>query len=53
MGQVRRGGFWCELAVAQGTRVCLSNWPASQPLSEQLVTHEKDMIEAALAEASG
>src|SRR5713101_1054930 len=27
--------------------------PASQPLSEQLVTHEKDMIEAALAEASG
>jgi DNA-binding NtrC family response regulator len=27
--------------------------PTSQPLSEQLVTHEKDMIEAALAEASG
>ena len=27
--------------------------PASQPLSEQLVTHEKDVIEAALAEASG
>jgi transcriptional regulator with GAF, ATPase, and Fis domain len=27
--------------------------PASQPLSEQLVIHEKDMIEAALAEASG
>jgi PAS domain S-box-containing protein len=27
--------------------------PASQPLSEQLVTHEKDMIEAALAEARG
>jgi transcriptional regulator with GAF, ATPase, and Fis domain len=27
--------------------------PASQPLSAQLVTHEKDMIEAALAEASG
>jgi len=26
--------------------------PASQPLSKQLVTHEKDMIEAALAEAS-
>jgi transcriptional regulator with PAS, ATPase and Fis domain len=26
---------------------------ASQPLSKQLVTHEKDMIEAALAEASG
>jgi transcriptional regulator with PAS, ATPase and Fis domain len=25
----------------------------SQPLSDQLVTHEKDMIEAALAEASG
>ena len=27
--------------------------PARQPLSEQLVIHEKDMIEAALAEASG
>ncbi len=27
--------------------------PASQPLSEQLVIHEKDMIEVALAEASG
>jgi DNA-binding NtrC family response regulator len=27
--------------------------PASQPLSAQLVTHEKDMIEAALAEARG
>jgi transcriptional regulator with GAF, ATPase, and Fis domain len=27
--------------------------PASQPLSDQLVIHEKDMIEAALAEASG
>jgi transcriptional regulator with GAF, ATPase, and Fis domain len=27
--------------------------PASQPLSEQLVTHEKDVIEAALAEARG
>jgi len=27
--------------------------PASQPFSEQLVIHEKDMIEAALAEASG
>ena len=27
--------------------------PIGQPLSEQLVTHEKDMIEAALAEARG
>ena len=27
--------------------------PASQPLSEELVTHEKAMIEAALAAAGG
>src|SRR5882724_4323983 len=41
---VRRDGFWCGLAVAQGTTTCLSNWPTSQPLSEQLVTHENNMI---------
>jgi hypothetical protein len=53
VNQARRGVFWCGLAAAQDTKVCLANWPASQPLSEQLVTHEKNMIEAALAEVSG
>jgi hypothetical protein len=53
VGQARRSGFWFGLAVAEDTKVCLSNWPASQPFSEQLVTHEKNMIEAALVEARG
>lgn len=53
VGQARRGSFWCGLAAAQDTKVCLSNWPASHPLSEQFVTHKKNMIEAALVEARG
>ena len=47
MNQARR--FLVRAGGRSDTNVCLSNWPASQPLSEQLVTHEKDMIEAALA----
>ncbi|HTP05243.1 MAG TPA: sigma 54-interacting transcriptional regulator [Nitrospirota bacterium] len=34
-------------------RECRQTQPASQPLSHELVTHEKEMIEAALAESRG